>query len=142
LTFWLASADVSYALISEPQSLTNALRLVPPTDKRHRSKKWLPYSITSSALASKSGGTVKTERPGSLEVDDELKRCWLLHRQIAWMLTLEDAINILGCRPKHPGKVNSIGRESTSGAKRGKRINRGEPILARQFDYRLAVLAA
>ena len=76
----------------------------------------------------------KAECLGSLEVDDELKRYWLLHRQIAWTLTLQDAINVLGCRPKHPRKVNPIRREPPSGAKRGKRIDRGEPVSARQFD--------
>jgi hypothetical protein len=48
----------------------------------HRSKQHL-YSITSSAVASKEGGTVRPKRLRGLKVDGELELGWLLNRQSA-----------------------------------------------------------
>ena len=58
------------------------------------------YSITSSARASSVGGTVEAERLGSLEVDDQLVLGRRLHRQVGWLLALEDAVDVAGraCR--------------------------------------------
>jgi hypothetical protein len=47
----------------------------------HRSKQHL-YSITSSAVASKEGGTVRPKRLRGLKVDGELELGWLLNRQV------------------------------------------------------------
>ena len=55
------------------------------------------YSITSSARASSVGGTVEAERLGGLEVDHQLVLGRRLHRQVGWLLALEDAIDI-ACR--------------------------------------------
>ena len=41
--------------------------------------------MTSSARASSAGGTVKAECLRGLEVDDELKLCGLLDREITWL---------------------------------------------------------
>ena len=52
------------------------------------------HSITSSARASSDVGTVEAERLGGLEVDDQLELGRLLHRQVGWLLALEDTIDI------------------------------------------------
>ena len=39
-------------------------------------------------------GDLKAERLGSLEIDDELEFCGLLHAQIAWLLAFEDSVDI------------------------------------------------
>ena len=49
------------------------------------------YSITSSARASSVGGIVEAERLGGLEVDHQLELGRLHHRQIGWLLALENA---------------------------------------------------
>jgi hypothetical protein len=37
---------------------------------------------------------VEAERSRSLEIDDKLEICWLLHRKLARMLALEDAVDV------------------------------------------------
>jgi hypothetical protein len=49
------------------------------------------YSITSSA-GEHGRGNVKAERPGRLQVDDELKFGGLQDRQVGGLCTLEDLI--------------------------------------------------
>src|SRR5580704_14641845 len=62
---------------------------------------------------------------GSFEINDELKLRRLLHRQVAGMLTFEDAIDVLGRRPKQFRKINSIGYEPAGDGKSSERIDRG-----------------
>ena len=57
------------------------------------------HSITSSARASSVGGTVEAERLGGLEVDHQLVFGRRLHRQIGWLLALEDAVDVAGRVP-------------------------------------------
>ena len=52
------------------------------------------HSITSSARASRVGGTVEAERPGGLKVDDKLELGRLQDRQIGGLGALEDAAGI------------------------------------------------
>jgi len=57
------------------------------------------YSITSSARASSDCGTASPSAFGGFEVDDQLVLRWRLHRQIGWLLALQDAINVAGRAP-------------------------------------------
>ena len=54
----------------------------------------LTHSITSSARASSVGGTFEAERPGGLEVDDQLELGRLHDRQVRRLFTLENATGI------------------------------------------------
>ena len=58
--------------------------------------KSIAYSITSSARASSVGGTVEAERLGGLEVDHQFVLGRRLHRQVGWLLALEDAVDVAG----------------------------------------------
>ena len=64
-------------------------RLVPAMSRRAGG-----YSITSSAVASSVAGTVKPERLGGLEINDELVLGRCLDRQVGRLLALEDAVDI------------------------------------------------
>ena len=55
---------------------------------------WRTHSITSSARASSVGGTVEAERPGGLEVDDQLEFGRLHNRKVGGLCALEDATGI------------------------------------------------
>ena len=52
------------------------------------------YSITSSARASRLGGTVEAERPRRFEVDHQLELVGSMHRQVFRMRAAQDAIDI------------------------------------------------
>ena len=76
-------------------------RLLRPRRKRPRRRaaeqrdEFAPFhSITSSARASRCGGTVEAERLRGLEVDHQLELGRRLHRQVARLLALEDAVDI------------------------------------------------
>ena len=55
------------------------------------------HSITSSARVRSLAGTVKTERLGSLEIDNKLEFGRRLHRQVAGLFAFEDAVDV-ACR--------------------------------------------
>ena len=67
---------------------------------------WRTHSITSSARASRDGGTVEAERLGGLEIDHQFVLGRRLHRQVGRLLALEDAIDISG---RAPVLVDEIG---------------------------------
>ena len=52
------------------------------------------HSITSSAVASRVGGTVEAEHPGGLEVDDQLELGRLHDRQVRRLRALKDAAGV------------------------------------------------
>ena len=52
------------------------------------------YSMISSAAAEKAIGTSNAQRPGGLEVEDELKLGRLHHRQLAGLFALENARDV------------------------------------------------
>ena len=47
-------------------------------------------------------------RPGSLQVDDQLVSRWLLHRQIAWLLSSQDAVDISRGTAKQVDEIGAI----------------------------------
>ena len=64
-----------------------------------RRSKCRRYSITSSARAGAATAHVQAERLGGLEIDDRLVLDRRLHRQVGWLLALEDAIDVAGRLP-------------------------------------------
>src|SRR5262245_42436942 len=54
----------------------------------------------------------EAEDLGSLEVDDELEFCRLLHGQIRRFGTLQDSVDIIGSAPVQGGNARPIGHEA------------------------------
>src|SRR5439155_17396239 len=50
----------------------------------------------------------EAERPGGLEIDDQLECGWLLHRQIGWLGTLEDLPDVNADLTPCAGEARSI----------------------------------
>ena len=86
------------------------------------------HSITSSARASSVRRHVEAERLGGLEIDDQLELGRLLHRQVGWLLALEDAIDI--GRP-HAGSCR-LRRSRSPLVRRPRRITRVVQIAGRR----------
>src|SRR6185369_1317999 len=51
---------------------------------------------------------------GRFEIDHQLVLGWLLHRQVGWLLSLEDTSDIRGAAPPQVGVVNSIGNQASA----------------------------
>ena len=62
-------------------------------------------------------GYRKTERLGGLEVQDHLKFCWKLYREIARLLPTQDAIDISGDTTKGVYLVDSVGEQAAVSGK-------------------------
>ena len=84
------------------------------------------YSITSSARASTIGGTVKAECLRGLEVDDQLVLVRQLHRQIGWLLALEDAVDIAGGLPELVDDVGPVANQPANTDETTEEVNRGQ----------------
>ena len=74
-----------------------------------------PHSITSSARASSMGGTSRPSALAVLKLIPNLVLGRRLHRQIGWLRTLEDAIDIVGRAPVLVGHISPIGHQAASG---------------------------
>ena len=79
----------------------------------------------------------KAERLGGLEVDGHLKFCRKLHREIARLLTAQDAIDIIGGATKDVYRVGSVGEQTAVSDRLRPRINRRYAISGRRrYDPR------
>src|SRR5215813_2589271 len=76
---------------------------------------------------------------GGLEVDHKLILGWRLHRQVAWLLALEDAIDITGRTPELVDSVRPISEQATLGGEYKVRIDRGQPLPGRKLDDPVAM---
>jgi hypothetical protein len=76
---------------------------------KHRRK---AYSITSSARASTVGGKVRPSDLAVLRLTTNSYRC--LHRQVGWLLTLEDAIDITSRAPVWVDRIGSVGDQAAA----------------------------
>jgi hypothetical protein len=56
--------------------------------------------MTSSARTSNVGGQGESQCLGRLEIDHELIFGWNLYRQVGWLRTTEDAIDVSGYPPE------------------------------------------
>jgi hypothetical protein len=66
------------------------------------------YSITSSAMASSVGGTVRPSALAVLRLNHQLELGWRLHGKISWLFALEDAVDIAGCAPALVDDISSV----------------------------------
>src|SRR5262249_739136 len=80
----------------------------------------------------------EAEHLGSLEVDDEfvLGRC--LHRQVAGLFALEDAIDISSCAPELIDLIGIVGDETAVSDKAALEVDGGQPVTGRKLDDEVA----
>jgi hypothetical protein len=50
----------------------------------------------------------EANRMRRLQIDDQLKRQWRLHREVIWRCTFENLVGIPGCLSKYDDSVDSI----------------------------------
>src|SRR5262249_52843262 len=65
----------------------------------------------------------------SFEIDDKLVLCRRLHRQIGWLLALEDAVHVSGGETKLLNTVGTVGNEAPRYGKVTLIVDRGQPVL-------------
>ena len=71
------------------------------------------HSITSSARASRVGGTVEAERLRGLQIDDQLELGRLQYRQVGGLRPLEDATGIDTDLAMHVGDAGAVAHQPT-----------------------------
>src|SRR5512143_621462 len=76
---------------------------------------------------------------GSLEVDHQLILSRRLHRKVAGLLTLEDAIDVAGSAPIVVDEIGTVGHQAAAGDEKSLVIDRGEPMPSRQLDDQIAI---
>ena len=69
----------------------------------------------------------QAERFGGLEVDDQIKFCDLLHREVGWFLAFQDAVDVGGGKPIQRGLINPEGDQSAFGDETAEVWDRMEP---------------
>ena len=67
---------------------------------------------------------VEPECLRGLYVDNQIELGWLLNRQIAGLLSLQDAIDVTGRLPGLVGGVDAIGQQATAGGVQPKWVGR------------------
>ena len=100
---------------------------------------WRTYSITSSARASSVRRHVEAERLGGLEVDDQLELGRVLHRQVARLLALEDAVDIAGGAPENVQGVRRIRHQAALHDRLPIRMDGGDGVLRDRRQDRLTM---
>ena len=106
------------------------VRYGPIADMRH--------SSTSSARAS-TDSRCRAQCFRGLEVDHELIFGWRLHRQVGWLLGLEDAIDIAGGTPILVDVTSPIGDQTAGGDEDTFVIDRRQFVPSRQLDDQIAM---
>src|SRR6266853_3688567 len=76
----------------------------------------------------------EAERLRGLEVDDQLKDCWLLNRKISWLNSAEDFASIVPLQAISWRKAWSIRDKTTTPHKIGLCICRWDRMASRQSD--------
>src|SRR5262245_60277641 len=104
----------------------------------HRSKKGLLFDhfVCTRKQRRRHG---KTECFGGLNIDHQFEPGRRLHRQVGWLLALEDAIDIASGASVVIEPVGPVRDEAASGDKSTVRVHCRELIPGRQCDYLLAV---
>src|SRR5215472_10516885 len=77
---------------------------------------------------------VKSENPCGLQIDDELELRRPYHRQVRWLLPLEDAPCIDANLPIPLSRARSVAHQAADFDILAEWINRGQPIVRRQRD--------
>ena len=97
------------------------------------------HSITSSARASRVGGTSSPRALGSLEVDDQLVLGRHLHRKVGRLLAFEDAIDVAGRAPIRVGGIRSVGHQPAAGCEEAVRIDCRQSMASSERDNQITL---
>ena len=97
------------------------------------------HSITSSARASTDGGTVEAQSFRGLEIDHQLVLVRRLHRQISWLLALEDTVNVTGRAAVLVDNISAIGNQAAAGDEKTSEVDRGQLVPGGQCDDQFAI---
>ena len=84
-------------------------------------------------------GNVQTERPGGLEVDDQFKLGGLLDREVAWLSSLENFVDVRGGASANVLDARSVGHQTASVQKHPILINRRQAVRGREVNDPLSV---
>src|SRR5262249_4072108 len=79
------------------------------------------------------------ERLGGLEVDHQLVFGWRLHREIGWLFTFEDAIDVTSRVAEQLDQIGPIGDQATAGGGISFIKDRGQLVPRRQRDDQTAM---
>src|SRR6516225_2065130 len=72
---------------------------------------------------------LKTERLRGFQVDDQLELCRRLHRQVGWLLSLEDAIHVSRRAAVLVDHIRAVGYQAARGNEDPQRIDGWQPTL-------------
>ena len=64
---------------------------------------------------------------------------WRLHRQVGWLLALEDAVHVAGAAAILVNDVGSIGDQAAGRREVANRVDRGQPVPGRQRGDHVAM---
>jgi len=67
-------------------------------------------------------------------IEDQLELRRRLHREISWLLAIEDAIDVASGTPVIVDDVRSIGEQAAVGDERPQIVDRGQVMPGRKFD--------
>src|SRR5262245_15042484 len=84
-------------------------------------------------------GDVEAERLGGLKVDHQLVLGRRLHRQVGWLLALEDAVDVTSRPAVRVDYVRSIREQAAAASEVRERINRGQSVACCKRDDQMAM---
>src|SRR5256885_17078510 len=73
-------------------------------------------------------GHRKTHSLRRLEVDHQFVLGWRLHRQVGWLLALEDAVHVAGGKTKLLGTIGTIGNKAPRCGEVTLVVDRGQSV--------------
>ena len=121
---WLLRAPASGDAAALPSSVMNWRRF---------------HSITSSAVASSVGGTVRPSALAVLRLITSSIPRWGLYREVCGLLTLKDTIDISSCATVLVDNIGAVGHQTAAHDEKALEINRGQSMLGRERDDQVAM---
>src|SRR5262249_3305894 len=82
---------------------------------------------------------VEAKRLSGLEVDDQLVLGWCLHRQVGWLLALEDAIDVTGSETVIVEVIGPIGDQPAASHEGAFVVDCGQLVPGRERDNEIAM---
>src|SRR5213594_3627521 len=76
----------------------------------------------------------QAQRPGGLEIDDQLELGWLLDGEVARLRTFQDSIHVVRRAPVDGGKACPVGEEPSGLNKVLVQRDHRQPVLCRQIE--------